>query len=178
MPQNCGGDHPSGPAIAGGLKQLPVNSGGQPSIIHTRTHGHPARDSCLAPSGVYPATPVTWSCWCALTAPFHPYPASWAVYFLLHLPAHCCGLLLATTVPCGVRTFLESVPAHRCAVALFAITQAAHSQDMTLPPHEPVSNTGEESVNRSRIYTAENKAHRRKSVRSPTPWWTAGMRCR
>lgn len=30
-----------------------------------------------------------------------------AVYFLLHLPAGCPGLLLATIVLCGVRTFLD-----------------------------------------------------------------------
>ena len=43
---------------------------------------------------------------CALTAPFHPYLVAQAVYFLLHFPADRSGLLLATTVPCGVRTFL------------------------------------------------------------------------
>ena len=46
---------------------------------------------------------------CALTAPFHPYPClrAVAVYSLLHFPADRSGLLLATTVPCGVRTFLD-----------------------------------------------------------------------
>ena len=48
------------------------------------------------------------ACRCALTAPFHPYPApGGAVYSLLHFPADRSGLLLATTVPCGVRTFLD-----------------------------------------------------------------------
>jgi len=50
---------------------------------------------------------------CALTAPFHrclcsgkPKPS--AVYFLWHFPAGHPGWLLATTVPCPARTFLQS----------------------------------------------------------------------
>ncbi|BAV23848.1 hypothetical protein CGBL_0121330 [Corynebacterium glutamicum] len=48
------------------------------------------------------------TCRCALTAPFHPYhqPKLMAVYSLLHFPADRSGLLLTTTVLCGVRTFL------------------------------------------------------------------------
>lgn len=104
-------DHPSGRTIAGRLKQLPTDSGEQPSIIRVPAHragflpcsrwglhsraGHPAR-------------------WCALTAPFHPYQVSLAVYFLLHCPAGCPGLPLATTVLFGVRTFLVGVPARVC----------------------------------------------------------------
>jgi len=46
--------------------------------------------------------------WCALTAPFHPYPANCgAVYFLLHFPSRCRDSTLWSTLPCGVRTFLE-----------------------------------------------------------------------
>ena len=55
-------------------------------------------------------------CWCALTAPFHPYPwqprsqdraAASAVYFLLHFPGPCGRWALPTTVSCGARTFLS-----------------------------------------------------------------------
>jgi len=46
--------------------------------------------------------------WCALTAPFHPYPAyCGAVCFLLHFPSRCRDSTLWSTLPCGVRTFLE-----------------------------------------------------------------------
>ena len=51
--------------------------------------------------------------WCALTAPFHPYPAPnqsvWfrAVYFLLHFPSRYRDSTLWSTLPCGVRTFLR-----------------------------------------------------------------------
>ncbi|RZB32108.1 MAG: hypothetical protein SRB1_01727 [Desulfobacteraceae bacterium Eth-SRB1] len=53
--------------------------------------------------------------WCALTAPFHPYPAlnfhkmkteRQAVFFLLHFPSRCRDSTLWSTLPCGVRTFL------------------------------------------------------------------------
>ncbi len=49
---------------------------------------------------------------CALTAPFHlclcsGKPESSAVYFLWHFPAGHPGWLLATTVPCPARTFLQ-----------------------------------------------------------------------
>jgi hypothetical protein len=50
--------------------------------------------------------------WWSLTPPFHPYrpaescPTSPAVCFLWHCPAGHPGLPLATTLPCGARTFL------------------------------------------------------------------------
>src|SRR5690242_16457293 len=43
---------------------------------------------------------------CALTAPFHPYPLSRAVYFLCHFPSGCPDRALPGALPCGVRTFL------------------------------------------------------------------------
>ncbi len=47
---------------------------------------------------------------CALTAPFHPYPAtsSGAVYFLLHWPWDHSPQALPGTLPIGARTFLPS----------------------------------------------------------------------
>ena len=47
--------------------------------------------------------------WCALTAPFHPYPVNIyrAVYFLLHFPSRCRDSTLWSTLPYGVRTFLR-----------------------------------------------------------------------
>jgi len=53
--------------------------------------------------------------WCALTAPFHPYPAPnrmfWcrAVFFLLHFPARHRDSTLWSTPPYGVRTFLRII---------------------------------------------------------------------
>lgn len=47
--------------------------------------------------------------WCALTAPFHPYPATGeAVCFLLHLPSRHRDSMLWSTLPYGVRTFLRT----------------------------------------------------------------------
>src|SRR5262249_45185962 len=49
------------------------------------------------------------TCWCALTAPFHPYretpKRSSAVCFLLHFPEPCGRWTLSTTLSCGARTF-------------------------------------------------------------------------
>ena len=56
--------------------------------------------------------------WCALTAPFHPYPVKFlcdteklykAVYFLLHFPSRCRDSTLWSTPPSGVRTFLRFI---------------------------------------------------------------------
>ena len=52
--------------------------------------------------------------WCALTAPFHPYLWPWrrcpsAVCFLWHFPAGRPDWPLASTLPCGVPTFLDQV---------------------------------------------------------------------
>ena len=51
--------------------------------------------------------------WCALTAPFHPYPVIWvrprshrAVSFLWHFPSRCRDSALRSTLPFGARTFL------------------------------------------------------------------------
>jgi len=51
--------------------------------------------------------------WCALTAPFHPYPVRWwqhlshrAVSFLWHFPSRHRDSALRSTLPCGARTFL------------------------------------------------------------------------
>ncbi len=62
--------------------------------------------------------------WCALTAPFHPYPVPpkgryRAVSFLLHFPSRCRDSTLWSTLPCGVRTFLRalSAPATACAAS-------------------------------------------------------------
>ena len=46
---------------------------------------------------------------CALTAPFHPClrPKPAAVYFLLHCPSSHLDWPLASTLPCGARTFLD-----------------------------------------------------------------------
>ena len=67
-------------------------------------------------------------CRCALTAPFHPDLVTEAVYFLLHFPADRSGLLLATTVPCGVRTFLDPRLPHIWVVRSAAAARPAHSR--------------------------------------------------
>ena len=58
-----------------------------------------------------------------------------AVYFLLHVPAGRPGLPLATTVLCGVRTFLDT-RLHPCRWGSgAAITRPTHSRGLILLPH-------------------------------------------
>ena len=61
--------------------------------------------------------------WCALTAPFHPCRRRPAVCSLWHFPASRLDWPLASTLPCGVPTFLDPpqrtatirpAPRHRC----------------------------------------------------------------
>ena len=97
-------DTPSPGASSG----LPAGSGEQPS------------NACAAATRLRPSWPCFgWGlpshsghpeCWCALTAPFHPYhpPERVAVCSLWHFPASRLGLPLAITLLCEVRTFLES----------------------------------------------------------------------
>jgi len=58
--------------------------------------------------------------WCALTAPFHPYPVRWqlrlsrkAVCFLWHFPSRHRDSVLRSTLPCGARTFLPCSQTYR-----------------------------------------------------------------
>src|SRR5258705_9820682 len=68
-----------------------------------------------------PSRPRHRDRWCALTAPFHPCPQRacplartgrrpLAVCFLLHFPWARAPWELPSTLPCGVRTFLERRP--------------------------------------------------------------------
>ena len=69
-----------------------------------------------------PSQPGRPGCWCALTAPFHPYRGSSAtgaqraaaVCFLLHFPEPCGRSALPTTLSCGARTFLSRALPKAC----------------------------------------------------------------
>ena len=102
-----GGNHPSGSAVAGRLEQLPADIGR--AALKTPAPGAPVvRPRCLAPGGVYLAGPVTWPAGALLPHPFTlTTPSGVAVSSLLHVPSGHPGLPLATTVLCGVRTFLD-----------------------------------------------------------------------
>ncbi len=96
---------------------------------------------------------------CALTAPFHPYPAvaREAVCFLWHFPWGHPRSALPTTLPCGARTFL---PAHlaaggattRPSPAGQSILQAPVSFN-SRPPFSPGSPDGA-----PRIFTPSGKS--------------------
>src|SRR5688572_14500391 len=100
------GGHPSRPAVAGRLERstrrhragrprTPAQDGGEPPSLFD-----------LAPGGVYRATPVTRCAVVSYTA-VSPLPVhALAVCSLWHFPAGHPGSLLATTLPCGARTFL------------------------------------------------------------------------
>src|SRR5213076_1556484 len=96
----------------------PAGSSGLPAGIgraalerlRRRTPSRVVRPLGLAPGGVYRATPVTRGAGGLLPHRFtltasRPEPGA-AVCFLWHFPAGRPGLPLATTLPCGARTFL------------------------------------------------------------------------
>jgi hypothetical protein len=91
--------------LPAGSSGLPAGSGGPPSNAcagRRRT----AVPLDLAPGGVYRATPVTRCAVVSYTA-VSPLPArALAVCSLWHCPAGHPGSPLATTLPCGARTFL------------------------------------------------------------------------
>ena len=137
-----GGDHPSRATIAGRLKQLPSDLAGR---LHIR-QPLPKRQRLLPCSrwGL-PGRLCHHRRRCALTAPFHPYPDTRAVCSLLHFPAGCPGLPLTTTVPCGVRTFLDPCLPTCVAVQDAAITRPTHShRHCTLPVRISWKSSGSE----------------------------------
>ena len=89
----------------GASSGLPARSGEQPSNARAAAPGA-AFWPCFRWG--LPSHPGHPGCWCALTAPFHPYHREVAVCFLWHYPASHLGLPLAITPLCEVRTFLGS----------------------------------------------------------------------
>ena len=104
-----GGDHPSGHTVAGCLKR-PTRRLGRAALGRLRCRT-PLRHSWPCFGWGLPSHSGHPECWCALTAPFHPYHREVAVCFLWHCPASHLGLPLAITPLCEVRTFLVSPPA-------------------------------------------------------------------
>ena len=99
-----------GPALPPASCGPPGDSAGPASTAASPRPVRPLFD--LAPGGVYRAgrSPGRW---CALTAPFHPChapgnPGRSAVCSLWHCPAGRPDWRLASTLPCGGRTFLDS----------------------------------------------------------------------
>lgn len=106
------GDHPSGHTVAGYLERS-TRRLGRAALEHlrSRTSANGGATFDLAPGGVYRATPVTRGAGALLPHRFtltDPSEDGPAVSFLWHCPASHLGLLLATALLCGVRTFLGS----------------------------------------------------------------------
>jgi hypothetical protein len=107
----CSG--PCGPLAAIHLgRRLPDGSSGLPGVERA---GHPPPAWPCSGWGL-PSHPGHPGCWCALTAPFHPYlcdrscdPSPSAVCSLLHFPAGHPDWALPSILPCGVRTFLGRI---------------------------------------------------------------------
>ncbi len=103
------------PRAVAGAGSVTIHLSGLPvgGIRRCRT-GRPSHDSALLRVGVASRRGRPHR-WCALTAPFHPYlcPASGpsAVCSLLPGPRGRPRLALASTLPCGVPTFLDG---HGC----------------------------------------------------------------
>ncbi|GEM_PF-6444876 len=115
----------------GGVLCLPLGSGGHPStrptwgLLRCGAGGQPKSHAWPCSGWGLPSRPSHPGRWCALTAPFHPYlcgtsPSS-AVCSLWHFPAGHPDWPLASTLPCGAPTFLDS---NRLARA--AATRPAH----------------------------------------------------
>ncbi|MDQ1201116.1 hypothetical protein QE449_001734 [Rhodococcus sp. SORGH_AS303] len=107
-----GGDHPSGHTVAGYLERS-TRRLGRAALEHLRrrTTANGGATFDLAPGGVYRATPVTRGAGALLPHRFTLTDRSEdrsAVSSLWHCPASRLGLLLATALLCGVRTFLGS----------------------------------------------------------------------
>ena len=111
VPVACapGDGHPSRPTVAGRL-QRSTRRLGRAALDRLREPDRSPTLLDLAPGGVCRAAPVTRNAGGLLHRRFTltgdwPKPAP-AVCFLWHFPAGRPGLPLATTLPCGVRTFL------------------------------------------------------------------------
>ena len=101
------GDHSSRPGVAAGL-QRPTRGLGRATLPPAPRGPGSAPLFGLAPGGVCRAS-LSPGCWCALTAPFHPYRAASrrpGGMFLWHCPRGHPRWALPSTPPCGVRTFL------------------------------------------------------------------------
>jgi hypothetical protein len=93
--------------LPAGSSDLPAGSGGPPSIACANRLVSQSILLDLAPGGVYLAAPVTRNAGGLLHRRFTlTESCDSAVCFLWHCPAGHPGLLLATTLPCGARTFL------------------------------------------------------------------------
>lgn len=100
-----GDDHPSRVVVADDL-QRPTRALGRAALERAL--------SGLAPGGVYRADPVARIAGGLLHHPFtltSSTEVDEAVCFLWHCPAGRPGWLLATTTPCGARTFLDTAEA-------------------------------------------------------------------
>jgi len=109
MRNRAGGGHPSRPAVADRLERS-TRRLGRAALERLRGQGDPVLFD-LAPGGVYRAVPVTRDAGGLLhhrfTLTAHVLERTLAaVCFLWHFPASHLGLPLATTLPCGARTFL------------------------------------------------------------------------
>src|SRR6266545_3071508 len=94
-------------SLPAGSSDLPAGSGGPPSIACANRLVSQSILLDLAPGGVYLAAPVTRNAGGLLHRRFTlTESCDSAVCFLWHCPAGHPGLLLATTLPCGARTFL------------------------------------------------------------------------
>ncbi len=112
--------HPSARAVTGALVR---------PTRRLRRAAVPAPCAAPSPAQATGSPSPSWSCsrwglpsraghparWWSLTPPFHPYPhheactsRPLAVCFLWHCPASHPGWALPTTLPCGVRTFLDT----------------------------------------------------------------------
>ena len=148
---DTGEDHSSRRRIAAPLERSHPDAG--PRLSARDSGGPPSATSLfeLAPGGVCPAAGHPVDAW-ALTPRFHPClclhrgpspgprlrrPS--AVWFLWHFPSGHPGSPLATSLPCGARTFLpRAVRARRrSSVQLRSTDQVRHAAAEGHPPHGP-----------------------------------------
>ena len=107
------GGHPSGTVVANGLVR-PTRRLGRAALERLRRHRPLASSTSSWPCSGWglPSRISHLMRWWSLTPPFHPYRSTPknrpAVCSLWHCPAGHPGWVLPTTLPSGVRTFLDA----------------------------------------------------------------------
>ncbi len=175
------GGHPSRPAVAGRLERSTRRLGRAALERLRRTtswRSSPSSLLDLAPGGVYRATPVT-RCAVVSYTTVSPLPVrALAVCSLWHCPAGRPGSLLATTLPCGARTFLGGRVSPADATAQPTRPSCAHPSD----PHDRAGISSPECPT-VRAMTAPGSTDpspaghrsRLRRARSPSSWFRTAL---
>ncbi|SBW76374.1 hypothetical protein MAJHIDBO_02157 [Propionibacterium freudenreichii subsp. shermanii] len=125
----------------------------------------------------------------SLTPPFHPYPIARAVCFLWHCPAGHPGWMLSTTLPCGVRTFLDAEAPRSSGrlvqpttlpspvVPTYQLTCQSTCQPTCQPTDVPADGPARPGRDQTPDWEVRTRMRPHSSQRSTTSAPSAAMRC-